>query len=116
MAVDLLALNEGQPAPTDLTIECVEDIETLRAWARVAWIGTEFPEAKLDAFIDLETGLGLAPNTSRSRYIGYQAGEPIAASALVLHAGVAGIFAVATLPKARRQGIGWGSLDTRPPA
>lgn len=106
MAVDLLALNEDQPTLTDLAIECVENIETLRTWARVAWIGTGFPETSQDAFIDLEVSLGVAPNTSRCRYIGYQSGVPVATSAMVLHAGVAGIFAVATLPEARRQGIG----------
>jgi GNAT superfamily N-acetyltransferase len=106
MAVDLLTLDEDQPAPTDLTIKHVEDIETLKTWARVAWVGSGFPETSQDTFVDLEASLGIAPNTSQCRYIGYQSGVPVATSAMVLHAGVAGIFAVATLPEARRQGIG----------
>ena len=106
MAVDMLALYEDQPPLIDLAIEYVENMETLRNWARVAWIGFGFPETSQDAFIDLEVSVGVAPNESRRRYIGYKSGVPVATSALVLHAGVAGIFAVTTLPEFRRQGIG----------
>ena len=106
MAVDLLALNEDQPAPANLTIKHVEDLETLKIWARVVAAGSGAPEPIHEALIDLEVGVGIAPNGSRRRYIGYQNGAPVAAAALVLNGGVAGIFAVATLPEARRQGIG----------
>jgi GNAT superfamily N-acetyltransferase len=106
MAVDLLALQEDHPRPPGLTIERVEDVETLRTWARVAWVGTGFPETNQDEFADLEIGCGMAPHRSRYRYLGFQNGVPVATSAMVLHAGVAGIFAVATLPQARRQGLG----------
>jgi ribosomal protein S18 acetylase RimI-like enzyme len=106
MAVDLLALQEDHPRPPGLTIERVEDLEMLKTWARVAWLGTGFPEPHQDEFADLEAGCGITPRIPRHRYLGFQSGVPVATSALVLHAGVAGIFAVATLPQARRQGLG----------
>jgi GNAT superfamily N-acetyltransferase len=106
MAVDLLALQEDHPRPPGLTIERVEEGEMLRTWARVAWVGTGFPEQHQDEFADLEVRCGIAPGRPRHRYLGFQNGLPVATSAMVLHAGVAGIYAVATLPEARRQGLG----------
>jgi ribosomal protein S18 acetylase RimI-like enzyme len=79
----------------------------------VAWIGFGFPETSQDAYIDLEVSVGIAAGESRRRYIGYKDGVPVATSALVLHAGVAGIYAVATLLEFRRQGIG-SALTLKP--
>jgi ribosomal protein S18 acetylase RimI-like enzyme len=106
MAADLLVLKEGRPPPTDLTIERVRDLETLATWARTAWTGTGFPVEGREAFVELETSIGVEPDTSRLRYLGFQRGVPVAASAMILQHGVAGIYAVATLPEARRQGVG----------
>jgi GNAT superfamily N-acetyltransferase len=106
MAIDLLALKKDHPQPADLTIERVEDREMLRTWAQVVWLGTGFPETSQHEFAELELSIGLLPQGRRDRYLGFKDGVPVASSALVLHAGVAGIYAVATLPEARRQGMG----------
>jgi GNAT superfamily N-acetyltransferase len=106
MAADLMALREDRSPPTDLVIERVNDVEMLAAWARTAWTGTGFPEESREAFVELETSIGITPDTSRLRYLGYQRGAPVATSAMILQDGVAGIYAVATLPEARGQGLG----------
>ena len=57
--------------------------------------------------VALEAGVGLKPREDfYTRYIAYQDGEAVGTSALLLHAGVVGIFAVATIPRARGRGIG----------
>jgi GNAT superfamily N-acetyltransferase len=106
MAVDLLALAQDAPQSTGLTIKRVEDRQMLRIWAEVGWVGTGFPASDQDEFAELELSIGLPPDRPRYRYLGFKDGVPVATSAMVLHAGVAGIFAVATLPEARRQGSG----------
>lgn len=113
MAVDLMELPEDRPLPPDLRIESVEDEQTLETWARVAAIGTGFPESIQQEFVELELGVGFDRGSRARRYLGYQAGVPVASSTMVLHAGVAGIYAVATLPSARRQGIG-AAMTLRP--
>jgi GNAT superfamily N-acetyltransferase len=104
MAVDLMGLNEGLPTPTDLTIEHVEGTETLRKWAYASIIGFEHPETDVNTWFDVFTGLGF--DLPLRNYVGILNGEPVATSELFLAAGVAGIYVVATVPDARRQGIG----------
>lgn len=107
MAVDMRTLLEGPPKIPGLVVTPVEDVETLRTWARAAAIGTEFPERFHNELVALEIGVGLEPREHLyTRYIAYQNGVAVGTSALLLHAGVAGLFAVATIPRARGQGIG----------
>ena len=107
MAVDLRTLPEEPPKIAGLVVAPVEELEMLRIWARVAAIGTEFPERFHEELVALEDGVGLRPREDfYTRYIAYQDGVAVATSALLLHAGVAGIFAVATIPQARRRGLG----------
>ena len=107
MAVDLRTLPEEAPEIRGLAVVPVEDLEMLRTWGRVAAIGTGFPERFHEELVALEDGVGLEPRGRLyTRYIAYQDGVAVATSALLLHAGVAGIFAVATDPQARRRGLG----------
>jgi GNAT superfamily N-acetyltransferase len=104
MAVDLLELNEDLPTPAGLTIEPVGGTEALRKWAYTSIVGFGLPEADMGTWFDLFAGLGF--DLPLRNYLGILNGEPVATSQLLLGAGVAGIYVVATLPDARRQGIG----------
>jgi len=106
MAVDLLALNEDVPQPSGLEIEHVRDVETLKKFGHAANIGFGIPDFVGNAIFDIEVSLGFEYHLPRHHYVGLLKGEPAATSTLFLGAGVAGIYTVATIPKARRQGIG----------
>ena len=69
-------------------------------------MGTGFAPPVAALVRTLEHDVGLQPANALRRYVGYLGGVPVAASGLVLHSGAAGIFAVTTLPAARRQCIG----------
>jgi GNAT superfamily N-acetyltransferase len=104
MAVDLLELNEDLPVPAALTIEPVKDAEALKRWALASIIGFGLSEMYVDAWFDLLTGLGF--DLPLCNYLGILGGKPVATSQLFLGAGVAGVYVVATIPDAQRQGIG----------
>lgn len=106
MALDLSSLPQGIPRPTGFTYEVVEDEGQLQTWAHIAAKGAEYPLPVQEALVELERDVGLRPAVRARRYIGHRDGVPVATSELVLHSGVAGVYAVATLPEARRRGIG----------
>jgi ribosomal protein S18 acetylase RimI-like enzyme len=104
MAVDLSRLNEDLPAPADLVIAPVDDRERLSQWAYASIIGFGYSESDVEIWFDVFAGLGF--ELPLRSYVGILQGEVIAASQLFLGAGVAGIYVVATLPEARRLGVG----------
>jgi GNAT superfamily N-acetyltransferase len=104
MAVDLLALNEDLPTPPGLAIELVEDTAALKQWAYASVLGFGLDEMYVDPWFGLFAALGF--DLPLRNYLGTLNGKPVATSQLLLGAGVAGIYVVATLPDARRQGIG----------
>lgn len=103
MTADLLELNEVM-IPPHLTIKQVEDVETIREFARAAIISFGPPETNESTVINLMAGLGY--DLPLRNYIGYLDGQPVATAELFLGAGVAGIYWVSTVPTARGQGIG----------
>jgi GNAT superfamily N-acetyltransferase len=106
MALDLDALEPRPSVPAGLSITAAATSESRRIWARTAAIGTGASPAAADALAEIEAGLDSAADPERLRLIGYAAGVPVAAAALVTTAGVAGVYAVATMPDARKKGIG----------
>lgn len=105
MAVELGALPEAA-AISGFSVERVDSTEKQGLWARIAAAGTGFPDAAGEALERIEASLGDPQYKAQRRYIGMLDDVPVATSALVLEEGVAGIYAVATLPDARNKGIG----------
>jgi len=106
MALDLCSLSVDMPLPPGFDFEVVDDDGRLHTWAHVAAEAAEYPLPVRGPLVELERGVGLCPRVPLRRYIGCYDGVPVATSEMVLHSGVAGIYAVATLPEARRQGMG----------
>ena len=106
MAFDLAMMGDRPETISDFTIEQVDGAERQALWARIVGAGTGFPDAAIDALVRIETTLSDPQYKAQQRYIGFLNGIPVATSALVLDSGVAGIYAVATLPEARHKGIG----------
>jgi ribosomal protein S18 acetylase RimI-like enzyme len=106
MAVDLRLLNESLDRPHGLEVELVNDAESLRKWSEVVTAAAPMPEFVAKPMFDFCASLGFGKASPIRNYYGRLNGEIIATSSLFLGAGVAGIYNVATLPKARRQGIG----------
>lgn len=102
-----LSLLPRQPEPiTHFTLRKVNNPDMQALWGRIAATGTDFPDQAIDQMTRLEKTITDPQYQSQQRYIGYLEDVPVATSALVLDAGVAGIYAVATLPEARQKGIG----------
>ncbi|MFN8375077.1 MAG: GNAT family N-acetyltransferase [Anaerolineae bacterium] len=103
MAMLLADLPDSVPAPDDFEIVPVSTPHQLRQWSDVAAAANEMDASIFESLYQLELKRGLE---STPRYLGLLAGEPAAAAALHLAEGVAGIYAVATVHKARSKGIG----------
>ncbi len=106
MAVELESMNENFPEPTGFTIKPVEDIETLKDWMQAATEGFGLKQSSSELLFEIESELGFGEDLPRRSYVGYLNGKPVSNSMLLMTSGVAGLFAVSTIPEARRRGIG----------
>lgn len=105
MALDLRGLDDRLLAIAGFSVEAVVG-ETQALWARVAASATGLSDPAVDALSRVEASLADAAYRAQPRYIGYLEGRPVASAALVLEAGVAGVYAIATITEARHRGIG----------
>lgn len=106
MAADLRALDEDAPSLAGLTVERVRDAEVAREYVEVMRAGFGMPEFTAEPLFGILSALGFAEEAPFGHYVGRLDGEVLATASLSLAAGVAGIFNVATLPAARRRGLG----------
>jgi GNAT superfamily N-acetyltransferase len=106
MAADLRTLDESLPTPSDLVIKRVDSMPKLQQWMRVVTASFEYPEKVARVLLDVFGGPGFGEHVRWRLYVGSLDGEPVGASRLFMGAGVAGVYAVGTVPKKRRKGIG----------
>jgi len=105
MAVDLDTLDQALSRPEGFTTELVRNDDHLKDWLTIVRKGFDLPRFAAEALFDYFTGLGFKENATRRNYLGRLHGKPVASSTLFLGSGVAGIYYVATLPRARRRGV-----------
>jgi len=106
MAVDLQTVLWDRPLPAGLQVKLVNDAELLTSYLRTLAASSGIPLSLHDMLLKVETGGVAMSGAELWRYVGFLNGVPVATSAMVLYAGVAGIYAVSTLPEARNKGIG----------
>jgi GNAT superfamily N-acetyltransferase len=103
MAIDLAQLKDDLPIPPGFTPQRVTSAAALQIWGQVFGAVFGAPDSAVEALCDITLCIGLDKVRC---YLGWLNGKAVAISTLFLGAGVAGIYNVATLPEARRQGIG----------
>ena len=106
MAVDLLELPEQVPVPADFVVERVRDEAGLAAWVEA--LGSGFGAGPVEAEWIGEMYRRSGFEGPWRHYVGLLAGDPVATSTSFFGAGVAGIYFVCTVERARRRGIGAG--------
>lgn len=105
MVLDIHKMNESFPSLPTLSIQEVRDNESLKIFRDISQRGFETSQSHVQTYYENYLANGFGPGTSWHHYVGYLDKEPVADSSLLLHAGVAGIYGVATLPELRQLGI-----------
>jgi GNAT superfamily N-acetyltransferase len=106
MALDLHTLGPQPGLAHDVHIRQVVDEATLKDMIRVLIVGSELPEDTISFLLDLYKRRGFPRDPAIRFYVAYRGDEAVATALLFLSGGAAGIYNVATLEHARRQGIG----------
>lgn len=106
MGVALAQLPETLSLPEGVTIERVTDHATQEQWVRTSCEGFGMPLSAVEPELAAMAHDSLGDDAASHYYLARLHGEPVATSALMPAAGVAGIFAVSTIEAARGRGIG----------
>ncbi len=104
----LMALSALPPPPpiAGLEIVTVDGRSGRYDWAWLTCDAFELGPDVRQAMSDCEATIPESEVVNQPRYTGYLDGKPVAVSSLVMAADLAGVYAVATLPEARKRGIG----------
>ena len=99
MAIDLRHAGSIEAPVEGLSIQRVDSASQQAVWGRVAAAGSGFAQVATEAPRRSRRAVGRLVVPCAASVFGLLNGQPIAASAMVLAGGVAGIYAVATSPK-----------------
>ena len=111
MAITLRDLPPQAALPPGFAILPVTDNRTLRIWSETFISAYELPAHWAIGLYALLEGLGL--NIPLAHFLGTLDGKAVATSSIFYSAGVAGVQFVATMPTARRRGLG-GFMTLQP--
>ncbi len=106
MAADLAAMELEAPEPAEFTLLRVGDKRALRQWMKTFSTAFSVPRSIHRVILEMEAELGFSREQARQLYLGLWRGKPVATTLLLLGAGVAGLYGVGTIPRARGRGIG----------
>lgn len=106
MALDLGGWEVGAPIQEGVTIDLVRDHEGLDRWRDVQQRGLALDDESTEAWWVAHRRAGFDPALPLRNWVASLDGAPVAAAALFVGAGVAGIYNVCTVPEARGRGIG----------
>ena len=106
MAIALSQLNETRRAPQGLTIVRALDPQAQADWETVYAVAFGEPQPARQAWVNAWRDLPPGDSAPWQPYTGYLYGKAVASCLLFKGAGVAGLYAVGTLPEARGRGIG----------
>ena len=106
MAIDLRTVNETTPTHPELVIKEVVDLDTLKIQRDISVRGFGSTPEVAQTYYDCFVANGFGKGMPWHHYIAWLNATPVGIVSLLLHAGIAGIYGVATLPEARKQGIG----------
>ena len=105
MILDLNTL-QAPPVPAGVEILEVRDLETLDRWTHVLSEGYDIPLEIATCFSNLPEGDRFTSRAPLRVYLALHQGRPVACSMLYSGSDLAGVYCVATVPDARRKGIG----------
>ena len=106
MAIDIHTMNEAIASPSNLVVREIQDAEMLKLQRDISIHGFGSEPGGAQTYYENFVANGFGNGTPWHHYIGWLGVEPVAMASLLLHAGVAGIYGVATMPQARKQGVG----------
>lgn len=105
MALDLANLQVETGGFEGLDIRELRDLEDLNVLRQLEIEGFGSSEELAQCYYEMYAGVGFGQGTHWRHFVGRVQGQAVASTSLLFYAGVAGLYGVATIPAARRQGI-----------
>lgn len=105
MALDADAMRVEERLVEELEIREITSVDELEAMRKLEIEGFDSSEEMASNYCEMYTYAGFGPGTPWRHFIGWSRAEAVASTSLLFHAGVAGIYGVATVPGMRRRGI-----------
>ena len=106
MAIDVQTVQLSLPSRPELVIKEIADLETLKIQRDISRIGFDSTLEGAQTYYESYVANGFGEGKPWHHYIAILSNTPIGIASMLLHAGVAGIYGVATLPEVRKQGVG----------